>query len=65
VKNSFLKIWAIDRDQKTLYVGSKLDQLESKFFSWNKISLLHEFESLDAKMALDKLDDSTTLVPKD
>lgn len=51
------QLWALGQNKRTLHVGARLDQVESKLFKWTTSRLPFKFESLDAKMTLDDLDD--------
>ena len=44
-----------------LYIGNKIDSIESKLFSWRTISLPKEFDFIDARTAIDQMDDLASL----
>lgn len=57
IKRSQLKLWVLANDKKTLYIGSKIQKIESRLFSWRTVYLPFEFDYVDAKLAWDHLED--------
>lgn len=51
------KLWAMSKNKKILYIGTKLDKVDSKLFEWKTLFLPFEFDFICAKTSCDSIDD--------
>jgi hypothetical protein len=55
------KLWGISKSKRTIYIGTKLELMESRLFNWKSIESPIQIDAIDAKTALDDLEDLSQL----